>query len=112
MTLQYNGNVPTLSQLQNVIQETLGDKYECSVLHDRWTINFSGAQCVLVKKSGTVGICVAVNDKKQKVDVDGVVPNKYLEQIFFKNYLTRLLLVSSWNKMEKEVAEAIRAKLA
>ncbi len=112
MTLQYNNEVPTLTQLQTVLQTQLGAKYECRVVHDRWTLNFSGAQCVLVKKSGTVGICVAVNEKNKKIDVDGIVPNQVIEKIFFNNFATRLLLTSSWNKLEKEVAEAIRAKLS
>lgn len=112
MTLEYNQNIPTLVQLQDAIREKLGDKYECKLIHDRWTLNFSGAQCVLVKKTGTIGACVVVNDKKGIVDVDGVVPNQVLERLFFRNFLTRLLLLSSWNKLEQEVAEAIRAKHA
>jgi hypothetical protein len=112
MTLEYNSNIPSLNQIQQVLQEQLGHKYECKVVHDRWTLNFSGAQCVLVKKNGVAGICVALNEKKKEVDVDGIVPNMVIEKIFFNNFATRLLLLSSWNKLEKEVAEAIRTKLA
>lgn len=112
MTLEYNNNIPTLNQIQQVLQEQLGHKYECTVVHDRWTLNFSGAQCVLVKKNGVSGICVVPNEKKKIVDVDGIVPNMVIEKIFFNNFATRLLLLSSWNKLEKEVAEAIKAKFA
>lgn len=111
MTLDYNNNVPSLIQLQQVLQDQLGHKYICKVVHDRWTLNFSGAQCVLVKKNGVAGICVALNSKKGEVDVDGIVPNQVIERIFFNNFVTRLLLLSLWNKLEKEVAEAIRTKL-
>lgn len=111
MTLDYNNNIPSLNQLQQALQEQLGHKYECKVVQDRWTLNFSGAQCVLVKKNGIAGICVALNEKKGEVDVDGIVPNQVIEKIFFSNYVTRLLLLSSWNKLEKEVAAAIRKKL-
>lgn len=112
MTLEYNSNVPTLIQLHNALKDALGSKYECSIVHDRWTVNFSGAQCVLVKKTGLLGICVALNEKKQRVDVDGIVPNQVIEKIFFSNFATRLLLLPKWNQLEQEVATAIRAKLS
>ncbi len=112
MTIKYNSNVPTLIELHNAIKEALGNKYECSIVHDRWTLNFKGAQCVLVKKTGMLGICVAPNEKKQIVDVDGIVPNQVLDKVVFGNFVTRLLLVAPWNKLEQEVASAIRAKLS
>lgn len=112
MTIEYNSNVPTLNQLHSTIQEALGAKYECKIVHDRWTLNFSGAQCVLVKKTGMIGICVVPDEKKKKVDVDGIVPNQVIEKVFFGNFVTRLLLLSPWNKLEQEVASAIRAKLS
>jgi hypothetical protein len=113
MTLELKQTPPSVQELHEIIKQKLSGKYSCDIVHDRWSINLSGPKnCVLIKKSGMVGVGVFVNEKKNKVDVDGIVPNMVLERTIFGNFLTRLLLVSSWNKLEAEVVEAIQAKLS
>lgn len=116
MTLQMNKTTPSINKLHEIIQQSLGSKYKCDMVNDRWSLNFStnmdSRRCVLVKKSGAVGICVVVNTKKNEIDVDGVVPNQVLDRVVFKTYLSRLLLLSSWRKMENEVAGVLKANIA
>lgn len=113
MTLQLTNAVPTIDELYEIIKKNLDGKYATDVVNDRWTLSFSGPKkCVLIKKSGAVGVCVVVNEKKKIVDVDGIVPNQILEKVVFGNYITRLLLVPSFNKLEAEVADALKTKLS
>jgi uroporphyrinogen-III decarboxylase len=113
MTLQLNTTAPTINELHELIKKNLDGKYTCDVVHDRWSVNFSGPKkCVLIKKSGMIGVGVFVNEKKNIVDVDGIVPNQVLDRVVFGNFVTRLLLVSSWNKLEKEVAQVLNAKFS
>ncbi|OQP65470.1 hypothetical protein A3860_17550 [Niastella vici] len=108
-----NSKVLPIDELHDFIKTKLEGKYTCELVHDRWNINFSAPKkCVLIKKSGIIGVGVFVNEKKNKVDVDGIVPNMILERIFFRNVLTRLLLLSSWNKLEAEVSDVLRTKLS
>ena len=112
MTLQLTNTVPTLNELHELIKKGLDGKYTCDLVHDRWTLNFSAQKCVLIKKSGSVGVCVVVNEKKKIVDVDGIVPNMILEKVVFGNFIARLLLVPSFNKLEAEVANVLKATLS
>lgn len=113
MTLQLNQAVPSVNELHTIIQQHLQGKYACDVVHDRWSVNFSGPkQCVLIKKSGMIGVGIFVNEKKNIVDVDGIVPNQILDRVVFGNFITRLLLLSTWNKMEAEIAEVLNKKLS
>jgi hypothetical protein len=113
MTLQLKNPVLPINELHDLIKEKLDGKYTCELVHDRWSINFSAPKkCVLIKKTGIIGVGVFVNEKKNIVDVDGIVPHMILERIFFRNVLTRLLLVYSWNKLEAEVADVLKTKLS
>ena len=113
MTLKLNSAVPTINELHDIIKKNLDGKYSCDIVHDRWSVNFSGPkQCVLIKKSGMIGVGIFVNEKKNIVDVDGIVPNMVLDRVVFGNYITRLLLVSSFNKLEAEVAQVLNTKLS
>jgi hypothetical protein len=113
MTLELkNSTVPAINELHELIKSKLEEKYSCEIIQDRWTINFSAKKCVLVKKSNTIGVSVLVNEKKNTVDVDGVVPNMFVERLFFRNLLTRLFLASSWNKLEAEVADVLKTRLS
>lgn len=116
MTIQLNKTTPSINKVHEIIQQTLGSKYKCDLIDDRWTLNFStnleSRRCVLVKKSGSVGICVVVNPKKNEIDVDGVVPNQILDKVVFKTYISRMFLISSWKKMENEVAGVLQANIA
>lgn len=113
MTLQLSGATPSVNELHTIIKKHLDGKYTCDLVHDRWSLNFSGPKkCVLIKKSGMIGVGVFVNEKKNIVDVDGIVPNQILDRVVFGNFITRLLLVSSWNKLEAEVANVLNEKLS
>lgn len=113
MTLELKQKAPSVQELHDIIKQQLSGKYSCDIVHDRWSINLSGPKnCVLIKKSGMMGVGVFVNEKKNIVDVDGIVPNMVLERTVFGNFITRLLLVSGWNKLEAEVAGAITAKIS
>lgn len=114
MSLQFkNSSILSINELFDLIKTKLDGKYTCELVNNRWEINFSRAQkCVLIKKSSLIGICVSVNEKKNIVDVDAIVPNMILERIFYRNPLTRLLLLSSWNKMKSEVADVLKTKLS
>lgn len=113
MTLELkNSTVPAINELHDLIKSKLAEKYSCELVQDRWTINFTARKCVVIKKSSTIGVGVFVNEKKNIVDVDGVVPNMFVERLFFRNVLTRLFLVSSWKKLEAEVAEVLKTKLS
>jgi hypothetical protein len=113
MTIELKQTPPSLQELHAIIQQKLSGKYSCDIVHDRWSINLSGPKnCVLIKKSGVMGVGVFVNEKKNIVDIDGIVPNMVLEKTIFGNFITRLLLLPSWNKLEAEVAEALQAKIA
>ena len=112
MNLQLTNTVPSINELHEMIKTNLERKYACDVVNDRWTLNFSGPKkCVLIKKSGMVGVCVCVNEKKKVVDIDGIVPNQILEKVVFGNYLTRLLLMPSFKKLEAEVKNALKEEL-
>ncbi len=48
-----------------------------------------------------MGVGVFVNEKKNIVDIDGIVPNMVLEKTIFGNFITRLLLLlpgTSWKR--------------
>ena len=112
MTLQFNNTVPTINELYDLIKKNIGSKYQCDLVHDRWNINFSAPkQCIMIKKSHAVGIGIFVNEKKNIIDVDGIVPNQILDRVVFGNYVTRLLLIPSWNKLEKEIGDTIKIEL-
>jgi hypothetical protein len=64
-------------------------------------------QCILVKKSEIIGVGLFVNEKTNRIDIDGVVPNKIVNQLFFRNYFTRLLLIRAFRQMESEVAKVL-----
>lgn len=113
MTLELKQAPPSVQELHAIIKQKLSDKYSCDIVHDRWSVNLSGPKnCVLIKKSGVIGVGIFVNEKKNKVDVDGIVPNMVLEKTVFGNFITRLLLLPSWNKLEAEVTEALQAKIS
>lgn len=105
-----NSSILPINELFELIKSNLNGKYTCELVNDRWSLP-SISKCVLIKKSGIIGVSVKVNEKKNKVDIDGIVPHMILERIFFRNVLTRLLLLSSWNKLESEVADIIKTKL-
>jgi hypothetical protein len=113
MTLQVkNSTILPINELFDLIKTKLDGKYTCELVDDRWELNLSGPKkCVLIKKTSFIGVSVNVNEKKKIVDVDGIVPNMILERIFFRNVLTRLLLLSSWNKLESEVADVLKTRL-
>ena len=113
MSLQFrNPSTLSINELFDLIKTKLDSKYTCELVNNRWEINFSRAQkCVLIKKSSLIGVSVSVNEKKNIVDVDAIVPNMILERIFFRNVLTRLLLLSSLNKLRSEVADVLKTKL-
>lgn len=113
MTLQLQQTPPSVQELHAIIKQQLSGKYSCDIVHDRWSINLSGPKnCVVIKKSGTVGVGVFVNEKKNTVDVDGIVPNMVLDRTLFGNFLTRLILLPSWNKLEAEVSAALQTKIS
>jgi hypothetical protein len=114
MTLHLNQNqiVPSVKTLHDMVKDTLSAKYTCAVIPDRFTLSFSQPkQCVLIKKSIIIGVGVFVNEKANSIDVDGIVPNQILDRVVFGNYVTRLLLLPNFKKMEKEVADLLKAKL-
>jgi hypothetical protein len=113
MTLQLKQSPPSLQELHAIIQQQLSGKYSCDIVHDRWSVNLSGPRnCLLIKKSGMIGVGVFVNEKKNLLDVDGIVPNMVLDRTVFGNFVTRLALLPSWNKLEAEVAAALQSKIS
>lgn len=109
MNLQLTNAVPSINELHEMIKTKLERKYACDIVNDRWTLNFSGpTKCVLVKKSGVVGVCVCVNEKKKIIDIDGIVPNQILDKVVFGNFITRILLISFFKKLETEVKNALK----
>jgi hypothetical protein len=112
MTLQLNQIVPSITILHEMVKDTLHSKYKCELIHDRFSINFSHPKkCVLIKKSAIIGVGIFVNEKKNTIDVDGIVPNQILDRVVFGNYITRLLLLRPWKLLEGEVTKILAAKL-
>ena len=109
MTLQLNQVVPTIQTLHEMVGKTaLPSEYKCELIQDRFTLSFSQPrQCILVKKSEIIGVGLFVNEKTNSIDIDGIVPNKILNQVFFRNYFTRLLLIRAFRRMENEVAKVL-----
>jgi len=112
MTLQMNQILPSVDTLHELVKQSLDDKYACALIADRFTLNFSWPkQCVLIKKSAIIGVGLFVNEEKNSIDIDGVVPNKILDRVVFGNYFTRLMLLGQFKKLEKEVAGILIEKL-
>ncbi len=112
MTLHLNSIVPSVNTLHEIINASMATKYSCALVPDRFSLNFSQPkQCVLIKKSGMIGVGIFVNEKKNSIDIDGIVPNQVLDRVVFGNYFTRLLLLGQFKKLEKEVAGLLIEKL-
>lgn len=113
MELPITRRVPSIAELHDIVKTKLAGKYTCDVVYDRWSLSLkTDKKCVLIKKSGMVGVGVFLNEQKGVVDIDGIVPSQVLDKTIFGNFITRLLLVSSWNKLEAEVTDALRSKLS
>lgn len=111
MTLHVNNYLPSLEELHEHFKKQLEGKYNCALVPDRFSLTFTGPQkCVLIQKSLLIGVGIVVNKGTNSIDIDGIVPNPVLDRIVFGNFLTRLLLIKPWKKLEKEVARVLSAR--
>lgn len=109
LSTEYN----SAEKVEQHLKQELGNKYTITTMPSRWDFHLKGVRyAVLVKKSAFIGVAVLLGRTPAEEDeIIHVYPNMALHQIFYTNYIPRLigaaLFKSQWQEVQDDVERAL-----